>query len=350
MENEIPKEPEGALAKPAPQKITTISHDQGEFSCFLDTAKFNQLWRVAQVFAGSQLVPQHYQGSASNCFVAMQMSIRLNVDPMMFMQNTFVIHGKPGMLSQLVIALINARGPFEGPIQWKFTGKGKERACTAYAKHKTTSEVCEATVSWAMATAEGWTTKKGSKWQTMPDLMFQYRSAAFLGRLYCPECLMGMRTIDELNDIKANEETNGDAPAAGVAGLKDRMAKQVESKEVAPPEQIAPAIDETLDAKRQEQIAAVTETESNGSDAPESKDEFDEHVENFNSEPDHLDQPEDPAAKQAEETAAAKFGTENDQEPCRYECKDCNREFDEPTPSGKCPFCIKDNVKDRQKS
>ena len=55
-------------------------------------------------------------------------------------------------------------------------------------------------------------------------------------------------------------------------------------------------------------------------------------------------------ATEAEETAAAKFGKENDQVPCRYECNDCNREFDEPTPSGKCPFCIKDNVKDRQKS
>ena len=67
-----------------------------------------------------------------------------------------------------------------------------------------------------------------------------------------------------------------------------------------------------------------------------------------NSQSDHLDQPDDPAAKEAEETAAAKFGTENDQAPCRYECKKCDREFDEATVSGKCPFCISDKIKDRR--
>lgn len=202
-QSEANKEPTGEIARPAPQKITTTAVDNSEFACFLDTAKFNQLWRVAQVFAASELVPAHYRAKPNNCFVAMQMSIRLDVDPMMLMQNTFVLQGKPGMESKLVIALINARGPFEGPIRWKFAGEGDARACTAYAKHRATGEVCEATVSWEMATKEGWTTKKGSKWMTMPDLMFQYRSAVFLGRLYCPECLMGMRTTDELVDITA---------------------------------------------------------------------------------------------------------------------------------------------------
>lgn len=298
------------LTKPAPQKITTTSVDTGEFACFLDTAKFNQLWRVSQVFAASQLVPQHYQQKPNDCFVAMQMSLRLGIDPMMFMQNTYVIHGKPGMLSQLVIALINARGPFEGPIQWKFTGKGELRACTAYAKHKTTGEVCEATVSWEMATKEGWTTKNGSKWKTMPELMFQYRSAAFLGRLYCPECLMGMRTIDELIDIKANEEASAEVPVAGVAGLKGRMAKQVESQEVEveAPEQIGPAIDETLEAKKQEQIDAVQQTEP------------------------------------------ADAEPQPDPEVVRWKCNKCDREFPHRNKNHKCPHCFSDDLDDRKKS
>ena len=306
MEND---EPKGELAKPAPQKITTTSVDNSDFACFLDTAKFNQLWRVAQVFAGSQLVPQHYINNPSNCFIAMQMSIRLNVDPMMFMQNTFIIHGKPGMESKLVIALINARGPFEGPIQWKFEGKGDKRSCTAYAKHKMTGEVCQATVSWEMATKEGWTTKSGSKWKTMPDLMFQYRSAVFLGRLYCPECLMGMRTIDELIDIKANDEAAAEAPAAGVAGLKERMAKQVDSKEVEvdPPEQIGPAIDATLEAKKQEQIDALNQ-----------------------------DEPTD--AEQQPEP-----------EVVRWKCNKCDREFPHRNKNHKCPHCFSDDLEDRKK-
>lgn len=337
MENEQPKETQDALAKPAPQKITTTSVDNSEFACFLDTAKFNQLWRVSQVFAASQLVPMHYQQKPNDCFVATQMALRLGTDPMMFMQNTYVIHGKPGMLSQLVIALINARGPFCGPIQWKFTGKGDTRACTAYAKHKATGEICEATVSWDMATKEGWTTKKGSKWQTMPDLMFQYRSAAFLGRLYCPECLMGMRTVDELNDITANEESTQEPPAAGIAGLKDRMAKQVESAEVVEPEVDVPTtlseqIDETLEKQKQEQVEAVKDAES--------KDEFEEHIEKSNAE------------KEAEATAAENFGEENEVVELRFYCNECSHEYgeDESKKIDQCPKCLKKNVIDRQKS
>lgn len=77
------------------------------------------------------------------------------------------------------------------------------------------------------------------------------------------------------------------------------------------------------------------------------KDEFDEHVESFNSE---HGEPDDRKLREVEETAKAKFGKETEQVPCRYECKKCDREFDEPTPSGKCPFCISANIKDRQES
>ena len=80
---------------------------------------------------------------------------------------------------------------------------------------------------------------------------------------------------------------------------------------------------------------------------PEPKDEFDEHVENFTNEE---GQPDNPAAREAEETAAAKFGKETEQVPLRFYCQSCDKEFGETTPSGKCPHCISDKVIDRQKS
>ncbi|MGK3945742.1 hypothetical protein ABK046_46285, partial [Streptomyces caeruleatus] len=51
-----------------------------------------------------------------------------------------------------------------------------------------------------MAKAEGWSTKSGSKWKTMPELMLMYRAAAFLIRAYAPEISMGLRTDDEIID------------------------------------------------------------------------------------------------------------------------------------------------------
>jgi hypothetical protein len=52
-----------------------------------------------------------------------------------------------------------------------------------------------------MVKAEGWDSKSGSKWKSIPSQMFCYRAAAFFGRLYCPERLLGMQTAEELQDI-----------------------------------------------------------------------------------------------------------------------------------------------------
>jgi hypothetical protein len=52
-----------------------------------------------------------------------------------------------------------------------------------------------------MAKAEGWYSKKGSKWVTMPELMMQYRSATFLIRTTAPEIALGFQTTEEMRDI-----------------------------------------------------------------------------------------------------------------------------------------------------
>jgi len=53
----------------------------------------------------------------------------------------------------------------------------------------------------AMAKAEGWSTKAGSKWLTMPEQMLRYRAAAFFARIYAPDITLGMQTSDELRDV-----------------------------------------------------------------------------------------------------------------------------------------------------
>ncbi len=187
-----------------PQLMPVV--DTGEFAQLLDSDRFAQIQRVAKLFSESDLVPAVFQGKPANCAVALQMAFRMRVDPMMLMQNMYIIKGRPGIEAKLAIALINSRGPFKGPVQWRFDGEGDGRTCYAYAVHAKTGEKCEASVSWAMVKAEGWLTKDGSKWRTMPEIMFQYRSAMFLGRLYCPEVLLGLPSADELHDTEIEVE------------------------------------------------------------------------------------------------------------------------------------------------
>jgi hypothetical protein len=43
----------------------------------------------------------------------------------------------------------------------------------------------------------------------MPELMLKYRAAAFFGRLYAPEIMMGLYSADEIVDIAANNAKRG---------------------------------------------------------------------------------------------------------------------------------------------
>jgi hypothetical protein len=76
-------------------------------------------------------------------------------------------------------------------------------ACYAIAKDLASGQELKGpTITMAMAKKEGWATKAGSKWQTMPELMIRYRAAAFWGRLYASDLLLGMQSQEEVVDIE----------------------------------------------------------------------------------------------------------------------------------------------------
>lgn len=190
----------------------------------LEQQMFELAQRKAAIYAKSSLVPKEYANNIGNVLIAENMAKRMGADLLMVMQNLYIVQGRPGWSSQFLIATFNSNGRFSA-IKYRFEGddpKANEYGCTAYCTELATGEVIEGTqITWGMATAEGWTTKNGSKWKTMPAQMFRYRAAAFLIRATAPEIGMGLLTKEELDDITPS---NGEIAKQGVAGLKDRLA------------------------------------------------------------------------------------------------------------------------------
>jgi len=156
--------------------------------------------RKAKVYSESSLVPQQYQKNVGNVLIAQNMASRMGADPLMVMQNLYIVHGKPGWSAQFLIACFNSCGRFSS-IKYRFGGEGDDYGCVAYAKEIATGEeVSGVRVTIGMAKAEGWSTKAGSKWKTMPDLMLRYRAATFLVRCTAPEIGLGLITSEELAD------------------------------------------------------------------------------------------------------------------------------------------------------
>lgn len=209
---------------------------------FSGAESFDLAQRMAKALASSSLVPTAYQGNDSNTLIALEVAQRIGSSPLMVMQNLHIIEGKPAWSSQFVIAALNACGLFtplrftledrgEKTVQYDYwTGpkgerqkvtssiKVQDRACFASAVDKATGETIQGPeVSIALAVAEGWYTKPGSKWVTMPELMLRYRAAKWFGNLYAPQILMGLQTSDEARDIERVEITDVSMESTAIA-------------------------------------------------------------------------------------------------------------------------------------
>ena len=221
---------------------TALSNNTGVFQF----NNFNDAMNAAQVLANSTLVPKDYrftyknkkgygyeattewvnnQNAAANCLIALNMANRMGYDPLMIMQNLYIIEGRPAWSSQFIIAAINACGKFD-PLQFEIVNEGEKEieyvnsywengkklsnqatvklenlTCIAWTTDKKGNRLQSDKISMEMAVKEGWYQKNGSKWQTMAGQMLRYRAAAFFGRIYAPEILMGIYAADEIRDF-----------------------------------------------------------------------------------------------------------------------------------------------------
>ena len=234
-------------ALPTTAPTNTALSNNGVFQ----VTNFNEAINAASFLSGSSLVPADYRrwvpvknqygkamtnadgtpqlmenpNATSNCLIALNMANRMGYDPLMIMQNLYIIEGRPAWSSQFIIAAINACGKFD-PLQFEIVNEGEKEieyvnsywengkklsakatvklenlTCIAWTTDKKGNRLQSDKISMEMAVKEGWYQKNGSKWQTMAGQMLRYRAAAFFGRIYAPEILMGIYAADEIRDF-----------------------------------------------------------------------------------------------------------------------------------------------------
>lgn len=253
-----------ALRSPAPREAAMPAVTMG----FGSLQSFELMQRAAKLLANSTLVPASYRAviektdykgnvtsrtdnpnALSNCVVALNMAQRMNADPLMVMQNLYIVEGRPSWSSQWIIAAINGCGRFS-PLRFDLKNMGEKEIeytvsvwkngsrefqtkkvkvqnmeCVAWAIEKETgARIDSPKVSIEMAVKEGWYTKNGSKWQTMPEVMLRYRTASFFGKLYAPELLMGLQSAEEAGEIFDAELVQDGSYAVSVEALRTESA------------------------------------------------------------------------------------------------------------------------------
>ena len=162
--------------------------------------------RMAKMYSTSTIVPETYRGNLGNCVIALDMAQRMCANPLMVMQNLYIVHGTPAFSSKFLVSCINASRRFMS-LRYEFVGEQgtDEWGCKVVSYEKTDINMEHplegALITIKMAKDEGWYNKAGSKWKTMPEQMLRYRAAAFWQRAYCPEISMGFISKEEADDI-----------------------------------------------------------------------------------------------------------------------------------------------------
>lgn len=178
----------------------------------------------------------------------------------MVMQNLDIVHGRPSWRAQFLIGTVNSCGRFSA-IRYEFFGeKDKDSwGCRAWAVEKSTDEkLVGPDISIALAKAEGWHDKKGSKWKTMPQLMLMYRAGAWWTRAYAPELSLGIRTAEEEDDIIDITARTVDTAQA------DTMKKA--AAQLGANQKLESAVTEVIDAETGEITETKTVTDEEATD------------------------------------------------------------------------------------
>mgnify|MGYP007022359721 CR=1 FL=1 len=212
---------------------TTALQPVQQFNAFSNIEAFEAAQRMVKPLATSDLVPTAFKNNIGSCLIALNLANRIGADPLQVMQSLYIVHGKPSFSSAFLIACFNQCGRYTA-IRYEMFGERDTDGwgCKAYTTERATGELIEGVaVTIGMAKAEGWFSKAGSKWKTMPELMMRYRAATFLIRSVAPEIALGFQSTEEVRDVIDITDT---AQVVGTPSLDDIALQTMQAEQTKP--------------------------------------------------------------------------------------------------------------------
>jgi len=169
--------------------------------------RFELEQRRAMALSKSAFFPDNLKGDVASAVIVYDMANRMNISVMEVAQSIYIIYNKPSFSTAFLVARLNQSGMIKGSLKTIISPNKQSCYCSAI-DAITGEENIGMTVTMQIAKAEGWTSKKGSKWVTMPELMLRKRSQSFFIKEFYPQVMFGMQTVEEVQDGGKNKYTD----------------------------------------------------------------------------------------------------------------------------------------------
>lgn len=200
--------------------------DTSSAALILSGDSMDRAIKFADIMAtGRSTVPKHLQGNRGDCLAVTIQAMQWGMMPFAVAQKTHVVSGTLGYEAQLVNAVITARAPVTGRINYEWFGDW-DKIAGRFKEVPAKNDPNEKRIvkDWTIKDEEGlgvevWTTFKGETeprrlrlllaqagtrnsplWGQDPKQQLAYLAVKRWARLYCPDVILGVYTPDELEE------------------------------------------------------------------------------------------------------------------------------------------------------
>ena len=226
---------------------------------FLTPTNLQEAMQIADILAGSELVPKNYQRKPGDILVAMQWGAEVGMHALQALQNIAVINGRPSIWGDAMLALVRASGLLDF-IKEELSSDGTTATCTVKRKNE---EPAVSIFTMEDAKKAGLAGKQGP-WTQYPKRMLKLRARSYALRDVFPDVLKGMAIAEEEKDKEIDitpASTGSTTPAvkanSGSSALKARMANKNAVESVATEVNLDPFYQRIENASSLEELAVI---------------------------------------------------------------------------------------------
>lgn len=169
----------------------------------------DRIERIAERMAGGRMtVPEYLRGNIGDCMAIAMQAMLWNMDPFAVAQKTHIVSGRLGYEAQLVNAVLQNSGAIRGMPHYEYRGEGTGLECRVGCVPRGETEV--RWNEWLHIGAV--TTKNSPLWKTNPKQQLGYLQIKNWARAYAPGAILGVYTVDELEDMPPAAERSAAPP------------------------------------------------------------------------------------------------------------------------------------------
>jgi hypothetical protein len=202
----------------APERITPIAHAamgattthdpdferllHNNYSprAMLEGDSMDKMLNMAEQMARSKIsVPEHLRGNVGDCMAIVTQAMLWDMNPFAVAQKTHIVSGRLGYEAQLVNAVVQNSGAVRGAPRYEYRGEGSTMECRAGFVLRGESEI-----TWGeWLNIKDVTTKNSPLWKTNPKQQMGYLQVKNWARAFCPGAILGVYSVDELEEQPA---------------------------------------------------------------------------------------------------------------------------------------------------